>query len=275
MTDEHAEVAAGNILDRDAYLARIGYEGSHEPSLDTLRALHFAHVSSIPFENLDILLGRGISLDLGRIQAKLVTARRGGYCFEQNALFAAVLESLGFMVSRLAARVRFGAVEIRPRTHMLLAVHVNAEPWLADVGFGCAGPLYPVRFHEAQPNQQGAWQFRVRTEGDQFVLESNENGGWPVDLCAFSPEPQHAVDYEIGNYYTSTHPHSRFVRMLIVEKATPQTRWFLHNQELSEENAETTTTRTIENDDDVRDILADRFGLCFPRGTRFPTRHSP
>ena len=89
-----------------AYFARIGYQGSLAPTLETLRALHFAHVSTIPFENLDIVLGKTISLDLGHLQAKLVTAKRGGYCFEQNALFAAALESLGFEVVRLAARVR-------------------------------------------------------------------------------------------------------------------------------------------------------------------------
>ncbi len=272
MTDEHTEGDAPHTLDRDAYLARIGYEGSLDPTQQTLRALHFAHVSSIPFENLDILLGQAISLDLGRLQAKLVTAHRGGYCFEQNALFAAVLESIGFKVTRLAARVRFGAVEVRPRTHMLLEVQVDAEPWLADVGFGCAGPLYPVRLHETHLDQQGVWGFRVRTEGDQFVLESRESDGWLVDLYAFTREPQYPVDYEIGNYYTSTHPHSRFVRTLIVEKATPQVRWSLHNHELSEETAEQTTTRMIEDDSDLLKVLADRFGLHLPQGTRFPTR---
>ena len=104
------------MLDRAAYLARVGYKGQLEPTLETLKALQFAHVSAIPFENLDIVLGKTISLDLPHLEAKLVKARRGGYCFEQNALFAAVLESLGFEVVRLAARVRFGATAIRPRT---------------------------------------------------------------------------------------------------------------------------------------------------------------
>jgi N-hydroxyarylamine O-acetyltransferase len=272
MTAEPIQDDAQATLDRDAYLARIGYDGSLEPTLETLRALHFAHASSVPFENIDIVLGRTISLSLDDLQDKLVKARRGGYCFEQNALFAAALESLGFHVTRLAARVRFGATEIRPRLHMMLEIQVDAKLWLADVGFGSAGLLYPIKLHDADPDHQGVWQFRVRSEGDQFVLESHESDGRLVDLYAFTREPQYPVDYEIGNYYTSTHPHSRFVRSLIVEKGTPQARWSLYNYELTEENPDETTTRSIESDAALRDVLADRFSLHFPPGTRFPIR---
>ena len=162
--NKDARVLSDPTLDLDAYLARIAYAGTLDPTLETLKALHFAHTSAIPFENLDILLGRVISLNLADLQAKLVTSRRGGYCFEQNALFAAALESLGFDVIRLAARVRFGTTEIRPRTHMLLEVRVDHELWLADVGFGCSSPLYPVRLRQGEPEQQGGWSFRVRNE---------------------------------------------------------------------------------------------------------------
>jgi N-hydroxyarylamine O-acetyltransferase len=270
MTAEHIADDAEATLKLDAYLARIGYAGGLEPTLETLRALHFAHASSVPFENIDIVLGRAILLGLGDLQDKLVTARRGGYCFEQNALFAAALESLGFPVTRLAARVRYGATEIRPRLHMLLEVEVDAEPWLADVGFGAAGPLYPIRLKDGEAQAHGAWRFRVRSEGAQFVLESHESDGWLVDLYAFTREPQNPVDYEIANYYTSTHPHSRFVRSLIVQKGTLHARWSLHDYELTEETPEETTTRSIESDADLRDVLADRFGLNFSPGIRFP-----
>ncbi len=200
-----------------AYLARIGYEGNLDPTLETLRSLHFAHASTIPFENLDILLGRGISLDLSDIQAKLVTARRGGYCFEQNALFAAVLESLGFKLRRLAARVQFGATEIRPRTHMLLEVEIDNEPWLADVGFGSSGLRYPIALLRGEPDQHGVWSYRVKSEGERLTLQSQEPAGW-LDLYMFTREPQYAVDYVVGNHYTATHPHSPFVQNLIVQK---------------------------------------------------------
>jgi N-hydroxyarylamine O-acetyltransferase len=138
-----------DALDLPAYLDRIGVSraDSRAPTLDTLRALHLGHSTTIPFENLDVLLGRPIRLDLASLQAKLVEARRGGYCFEHNVLFAAVLEALGFPVTRLAARVYMGPPSpARPRTHMLLRVEVGAEPWLADVGFGRDGLLEPVPF---------------------------------------------------------------------------------------------------------------------------------
>src|SRR4051812_46933180 len=102
-------------LDLEAYAARLDYHGDFSASVETLRALHFAHATHIPFENLDILLGRPIRLDLDSLIAKLIDGRRGGYCFEHNALFAAVLEAAGFRVRRLAARVRAGASGVRPR----------------------------------------------------------------------------------------------------------------------------------------------------------------
>jgi N-hydroxyarylamine O-acetyltransferase len=139
MADEGGHSTEQNRVDLVAYLARIDYAERLDPTVATLRNLHFAHATQIPFENLDILLGHPISLDLAALASKLVTARRGGYCFEQNTLFAAVLESLGFVVTRLAARVRFGSTAIRPRSHMLLSVAIDGVEWLADVGFGGEG----------------------------------------------------------------------------------------------------------------------------------------
>src|SRR5262249_12522387 len=123
-------------LNLDAYFARIGYTGERRAAHAVLDAVHLAHATSVPFENLDIFLGRPIRIDLESVQAKLVHARRGGYCFEQNTLFAAVLEQLGFPVTCLAARVRLGASRVLPRTHMVLKVEAEGASWLADVGFG-------------------------------------------------------------------------------------------------------------------------------------------
>src|ERR1700724_825750 len=115
-------------LDLDSYLARTTYAGSLRPSAEVLRELHLAHSTTIPFENLDILLGRPIRLDLASLQAKLVADRRGGYCFAHNMLFAAVLETLGFRVTRLAARVYMGQPSpTRPKTHMLLRVEAGGS----------------------------------------------------------------------------------------------------------------------------------------------------
>jgi N-hydroxyarylamine O-acetyltransferase len=131
-------------IDLPAYLDRIGCPGEWPPTLETLNQLHLYHTTRITFENLDILQGRPIRIDLNSIQAKLVTARRGGYCFEQNRLFAAVLEAIGFSVTFLAARVRYRSQRTLPRTHVLLKVEVGRRPWIADVGFGTVGPLQPI-----------------------------------------------------------------------------------------------------------------------------------
>jgi N-hydroxyarylamine O-acetyltransferase len=168
------------------------------------------------FENLDILLGRPILLDLESVFAKLIHARRGGYCFEQNALLAAVLETIGFPVRRLAARVRMGSSEIRPRSHMLLAVDVEGESWLADIGFGGDGLLLPVRLQAPEAQRHFGWQYRVIIDGGSHVLQSLRPEGW-FDLYSFTLEEQHAADYEVSNYFTSTSPHSPFVNRLVVQ----------------------------------------------------------
>src|SRR5262249_54590872 len=131
-------------FDLDAYLRRIGYAGERRPTAAVLQQLHLAHATHIPFENLDILLGRPIRLDLEGLQAKLVRGQRGGYCFEHNTLFAAALEQIGFRLTRLGARVRFRVTRLLPRVHMALKVDVEGEAWLADVGFGGEGLLLPV-----------------------------------------------------------------------------------------------------------------------------------
>jgi N-hydroxyarylamine O-acetyltransferase len=255
-------------VDLDRYLARVGYSGVLDVTLETLRRLHFAHATSIPFENLDILLGRGVSLELGALEAKLVAGRRGGYCFEHNTLFSAVLEQLGFAVTRLAARVRMGAAQIGPRSHMLLSVTLDGEHWLADVGFGGAGPLYPIPLGPFEPAEPALWCHRVHREGNLHVLEVLQADGW-LALYAFSQEPQFPVDYEVSNYYTATHASSPFVQSLIVQRRGDNVRWTLRNRELTEERPDKTLTQTIGDDDALLVILAQLFDLEFPPGTRF------
>lgn len=124
-------------IDVDAYLARIGYTGSREPSLETLSALHRLHAEAIPFENLNPFLGLPVLLDIESLQNKLVNSGRGGYCFEHNILFSTVLREIGFDATWLGARVVWMQPDdsiITQRTHMTLRVNLDGEPYLADVG---------------------------------------------------------------------------------------------------------------------------------------------
>ena len=263
--------ATTRAFDLAAYFERIAYVGDRVPSRATLDALHLAHATHIPFENLDILLGRPIRLDLDSLQAKLVFGRRGGYCFEQNRLFCAALEALGFAVTPLAARVRFGTSSVLPRTHMMLRVDVGGARLLADVGFGIYGLLLPLPLDQTAESRQFAWTYRVVEETGQHVLQLRSGIDW-TDLYAFTLESQHAVDYELANYYTSTHPSSRFVQALIAQRLAIDVRCMLRDREYSEHRGEIVTHRTLSDDDEVLEVLADAFELRFPRGTRFHKR---
>src|SRR5580700_7796254 len=129
-------------MDLMAYARRIGFNGDLRPTAECLRELHLAHALHVPFENIEVLMRRPVRLDLDSLWKKIVEDRRGGYCFELNTLFTAVLEQVGFHVRRLGARVRLGAVGVRPRTHMLSAVEADGRQWLCDVGFGGEALLY-------------------------------------------------------------------------------------------------------------------------------------
>jgi N-hydroxyarylamine O-acetyltransferase len=254
----------------DRYMDRIGYRGPTEPSWEALAALHEAHLAAIPFENLDILLGKPIVLDLDSLQRKLVEEKRGGYCFEQNSLFRAALESSGFLVTSLAARVRVGSEVVRPRTHMLLRVELATGPFLADVGFGSDGPVVPLDLGaEAEAEVAiGASVHRLKREGDLYVLEGRLGGEWN-ELYAFTLEPQHPVDFEVANHYTSTYPTSIFRQNLTAQRTWRDRRAILRNRELVLRTSGSAYTVAVRDPEHLLEILDRHFGLAFVPGTRF------
>ncbi len=259
---------ATDELDLDAYLRRTGARAPLAPSAEALSDLQRAHLGAIPFENLDILLGRPILLDLGSLQDKLVGARRGGYCFEQNTLFRAVLERLGFTVTSLAARVRAGATGVRARTHMLLQVELSEGLFVSDVGFGADGPIRALPLEEGREHWVGPAGHRLRQEGGLWVLEGNTDGQWS-DLYAFTLEPQHPVDFDVANHYTSTHPRSAFVNSLTAQHLWPERRVILRNRDLTIREGRVTETTTIRDPEHLLEVLERHFDLAFPPGTRF------
>ncbi|MCB9378191.1 MAG: arylamine N-acetyltransferase, partial [Holophagales bacterium] len=212
------------------YFARIAFDGERSPTPATLGRLQAAHLAAIPFENLDVRLGRPIALDLASLEAKLVARRRGGYCFEQNALFAAVLRALGFEVETLEARVRPpGATATLPRTHMALRVRFAEGDRLADVGFGGDGPLAPVPF-DGSPVAAGGDTHRLASEGNGVrALQRRVDGAW-VDLYAFGPTPALPVDYEVANHFTATHPSSIFRQTITAQRTTAEARHALRGR---------------------------------------------
>ena len=253
-------------LDLPGYLRRIGLEDLPKANLEGLRSLHLAHATTIPFENLDIQLGLPISLDLGSLQAKLVRQRRGGYCFEHNSLFLAVLQKLGFEAFACEARVRQGAQGLLPRTHMLLLVRLAGRDWLADVGFGGEGLLGPVPLDGAA-HAQFLNTYRVGKEGGLRVLQSFHHGAWE-DLYAFEPVPRFPVDFEVANHYTSTHPDSRFLRTLTAQLPGPEVRRILRNRAYAELRGDQVEGRELAPEE-VIPLLREVFGIEIPDGTAF------
>jgi N-hydroxyarylamine O-acetyltransferase len=195
------------LADVDGYLARIGL-----PVLTTVAEVHRAHATSIAFENFDPATGHPVSLDPARVEDKLITRRRGGYCFEQNLLLAAALESLGVTeIAPMLARVRLGPEGTpRPLNHLLLRVVDGDATWLADVGFGGGGLLDPVPFAVGVESEQSGWRYRLMEDGGELVLQVFQDGGW-TDMYGFVPEPVPHVDIEVNNWFTATHPESPFV----------------------------------------------------------------
>lgn len=254
--------------DLDAYLARLAYGGPLRADVPTLAALHAAHVAAIPFENLDVRWGRGVALDLPSLVAKLVHARRGGYCFEQNGLFAAALRAVGFDVTPLAARVRYGATRVLPRTHLALAVDVDGERFLADTGFGAQTLLAPLPLCAGHEGAQGVWQYRLDEARGTWTLRFAEDGAW-TDLYAFTLEPTLPADVEMANWYVSTHPMSRFVQTMTVQRATNDVRHVVRNDEHTEDRGPAgRSARRL--DHDALLALVRALGLPLPDGTRLP-----
>ncbi|HEX2877620.1 MAG TPA: arylamine N-acetyltransferase [Polyangiaceae bacterium] len=239
-------------------------------------------MQSIPFENLDILLNRGISIEPAAVEAKLLHSRRGGYCFEHNTLLSHVLEGLGFSVTVLSARGRYQAPPgvQRPRTHVLLRVELEGESYLVDGGFGGLSPTSALRMvlnaEQETPHErrrivsEGAWDgFSSRSPDALLIHQAYLTDGWR-DLFEFTLEPMPVPDREMGNWYTSTSPRSRFREALMVARATDKGRVTLQDLELTQRaNDGTATTRVLTSRRELLDALAEHFQLRFPSDTRF------
>ncbi|MGE0547335.1 MAG: arylamine N-acetyltransferase [Kofleriaceae bacterium] len=254
-------------FDLDAYLSRIGVSTRGGPTPATLDALIWGHLRAIPFENLDIVLGRPIKIDLHSVATKLVTARRGGYCFEHNTLFAEVLRAHGFEVTALAARVRWGAAGPTPRTHMFLEVVVDGRPQLVDVGFGGTCPTRAV------PMQPGVYEsrhgrLRLRDDAGFIALDAEAKAEWEP-LYMFTREPHHPIDFEVANHYTSTHPQSRFTLGPSVALTTDTGRITYRAGEFTERVGDRVTTTAVTTASQLLDVLGKRFELVFPPHTQF------
>jgi N-hydroxyarylamine O-acetyltransferase len=253
-------------FDLDSYLQRIGYAGPQTATLDTLEAIHALHPAAIPFENLNPLLGWPVALDLDSLQAKLVAKRRGGWCFEQNALFFQALKALGFSVSGLGARVLWNTAPDSPvgaRNHMLLLVELGGLQYIADVGFGGNVLTAPLRLEAGVAQTTPHEPHRLLPLENGFVLEACMRGEWEP-FYRFTLDPQFPADYDVSNWYLCNHPSSFFRQILICARVTRQGRLALRNSALAIHRKDGTEKRTLANAGALRLCLEEDFGLELP-----------
>lgn len=213
-------------------LHRVGLTRAPDTDASGLATLHRAHFFAIPFENFDVLSGNGVDLDPDAVFDKLVTRRRGGYCFELNGLMLRVLRTLGFDARPLLARVHLTDPP-SGRTHQLNLVTLDEGQWIMDVGFGAGGPRAPLSLSEGVTDC-GCTTFELsRCDPWGWMLRTLESGEWKSSY-SFDLEHATAEDIEVGNHYTSTSPKTHFTQLATVSLPTPEGRISLRDAELTE-----------------------------------------
>jgi arylamine N-acetyltransferase len=253
-------------LDLNGYFDRINYRGVAEPNLDVLQDLVTAHTQTIPFENLDPMMGVPVDdLSPEALTDKLVHRRRGGYCYEVNGLMGYVLGQIGFRVRRLASRVIWMLPPHAPlpaQTHTVLAVRFPGSQgaYLVDVGFGGQTPTSPLRLETGSVQQTTHEPYRLEDRGDGLVLQALIRGEW-VPLYEFSTWTQPDIDRKVGSWFVSTHPSSHFVTSLTAARVTEGGRLNLAGRNLAIHRADASEKVWLDDAAAVVDILGDLFGI--------------
>lgn len=249
----------------ETYLERINYIGSRAATAATLRALQVAHLLTVPFENLSIHARQPIVLEDEALYAKIVERRRGGFCYEANGLFAALLRSLGFDVQMLSAGVANKQGGFGPDfDHMALMVTLE-QRWLADVGFGDSF-LEPLLLDERGEQQQGRRAFRIADDGDDhlLLLRRDEGDAWKPQY-RFALRPHTYADYAEMCYYHQTSPQSHFTQGRICSIARPDGRSTLSEMRFIETSADgTRRERILAGEEEYAADLREQFGIVMP-----------
>ena len=254
---EHADAAFV-----DAYLARLALERREPSDREFLRALHSAHLQTVPFENLSIHLGEPISLEPTALATKILERRRGGFCYELNGLFARLLDKLGYDVARLGARVWDGRTFGPPLDHLVLAVRAADEDgrWLIDVGFG-DNSVYPLR-----------WQPHVNHQDPRgvFRFEPTDEGNWDLyrdDSVQYRIEPNCRLlpDFAAMCWYQQTSPRSHFTRSLVCTRGTEAGRVTLSGRRLIITTPDGKRESDIDDDQKLLDTYREVFGIELDR----------
>jgi N-hydroxyarylamine O-acetyltransferase len=248
-------------VDLDAYCRRIGYAGPRTATLPVLRELQRLHAAEIPYESFDVRLGLGIDLAPAVVDAKLIDARRGGYCFELNTLYLRALLAFGFRAEPLSARSRWRRPlhERVARTHMAIRVRLDERDWLTDVGFASCMLTSPLDMNDRSPQQTVHEPVRLVPLPGELRIERQLAGEWQP-LYDLLLAPQEAVDLLAANWLISTHPASTFHEHLVISRTRDEVRHVLVDARLT-----TRTASGVEHRDldavQLEQSVAEDFGL--------------
>jgi N-hydroxyarylamine O-acetyltransferase len=249
------------------YLQRLGFNAPPAPTLETLRQLQLRHTGAFPFENLSTLSGQPVLIDLPSIEQKVLNDGRGGYCYELNNLFLALLQALGFEVRGISGRVVMGQPEgaWTARTHRLSLVTLDGVRYITDVGFGGMVPTAPLMLDTPAEQLTPHEPYRIEQHEDGYTLRANVAGEWRA-MYIFDLQRQEDIDYAVGNWYVSTHPESSFARQLMVARTGEGWRRTLNNGSYAIHRiGGETERRQVTDVDELMGLLRSEFDIRVPR----------
>jgi N-hydroxyarylamine O-acetyltransferase len=249
------------------YLQRLGFDAPPAPTLETLRQLQLRHTGAFAFENLTTLSGQPVLIDLPSIEQKVLHDGRGGYCYELNNLFLALLQVLGFDARGLSGRVVMGQPEgaWTARTHRLSLVTLDGVRYITDVGFGGMVPTAPLMLDTPAEQFTPHEPYRIEQHEDGYTLRANVAGEWRA-MYIFDLQRQEDIDYAVGNWYVSTHPESSFARQLMVARTGEGWRRTLNNGSFAIHRIGSETERRQVTDvDELLGLLRSEFDIRVPR----------
>jgi len=250
----------------DLYLQRLGFAAPPAPTLETLAELQLRHTSTFVFENLSPLAGLPVPLDLPSIQHKVLQAGRGGYCYELNNLYMTLLQHLGYQVRGITGRVVMNTPQDvwAARTHRLTLVTLNGLRYITDVGFGGMVPTAPLMLDTEQEQATPHEPYRITREDESYTLQAKVAGEWRA-MYVFDLQRQGDIDYEIGNWYVSTHPQSPFLQRLMVARTGEGVRRTLNNGSYALHHlGSPSERREISDVQELIELLRSEFSLQVP-----------
>jgi N-hydroxyarylamine O-acetyltransferase len=248
------------------YLQRLGFDAPPKPTLETLRQLQLRHTGAFPFENLSTLSGEPVRIDLPSIEQKVLHDGRGGYCYELNNLFLALLQELGFAARGISGRVVMGQPEgaWTARTHRLSLVTLEGVRYITDVGFGGMVPTAPLLLDTSDEQPTPHEPYRIEQHADGYTLRANVAGEWRA-MYIFDLQRQEDIDYAVGNWYVSTHPDASFAKQLMVARTGEGWRRTLNNGSFAIHwMGSESQRRQVTDVDDLIGLLGSEFGIRVP-----------